>query len=677
MTSSAIWAPSQQRIAKSNMQGFLLQANELAKRQNPTQEILDYQQLHQWSIDEPALFWSLVWQDSNLVPTLEKPIDETEQLKQVLKAGKEFYDARWFSQLKINFAENLLQRQDDAIALISCGEPNLNQGQDRTVSYKALYEQVAKLAYSMKGMGVVQGDRVAAFMPNTQETVIAMLATTSIGAIWSSCSPDFGLQGVIDRFGQIEPKVLFTTDGYFYGGKTLDSTPKVQQICEKLSSLEQLIVIPHTSLDSELPLIENLIENKSESISILSWQEAMNNNCEEIHFNRLPFNHPLYIMYSSGTTGVPKCIVHSAGGTLIQHAKELRLHTDVKPEDTIFYYSTCGWMMWNWLVSSLSIGATVVLYDGSPFYPDGHHLWKMAERHKVSIFGTSAKYLAALEKAGIKPKENYDLSALKAVLSTGSPLSHESFDYVYRDVKHDICLSSISGGTDIISCFALGNPILPVYRGELQCLGLGMAVDIYDDNQQPLRQEKGELVCTQPFPSCPIKFWQDPDNNKFHQAYFDQFEHIWAHGDYGEITSNGGLIIHGRSDAVLNPGGVRIGTAEIYRQVEQLDEVVESIAIGQQWQDDVRVILFVILQKGIALDTSLEQLIRKQIRSHTTPRHVPAKIIQVTDIPRTISGKIVELAVRKVVHNEEVKNTDALKNPEALDLYKNLPNLQV
>ena len=673
MTSSAIWIPSQQRIADSNMQDFLRQANTLAQQQVPAKELQNYQQLHQWSIDEPALFWSLVWQDSHLVPTLEKPINDTEQLKQVFKTATTFYDAQWFNQLEMNFAENLLQRRDDATALISCGEPSLNQGQDRSVSYKELYNQVAKLAHSLKAMGVEQGDRVAAFMPNTQETVIAMLATTSLGAIWSSCSPDFGLQGVIDRFGQIEPKVLFTTDGYFYGGKTLDSLPKIQQICAQLTSLEQVIVIPHLSLGQTNPL-------ELPNIPILathSWQQTLNNDCNEVQFNRLPFNHPLYIMYSSGTTGVPKCIVHSAGGTLIQHAKELRLHTDVKPDDTIFYYSTCGWMMWNWLVSSLSIGATVVLYDGSPFYPDGHYLWQMAERHKVSIFGTSAKYLAALEKAGIKPKQDNDLSHLKAVLSTGSPLSHESFDYVYRDIKQDICLSSISGGTDIISCFALGNPILPVYRGELQCLGLGMAVDIYNDARQSLLQEKGELVCTQPFPSCPIQFWQDPDNQKFQQAYFDQFDAIWAHGDYGEITEHGGLIIHGRSDAVLNPGGVRIGTAEIYRQVEKLDEVTESIAIGQQWKEDVRVVLFVILQDKLTLNADLERLIRQQIRSHTTPRHVPAKIIQVTDIPRTISGKIVELAVRKVVHNDIVKNTDALKNPEALDLYKNLPELQV
>lgn len=673
MTSSAIWTPSQQRIADSNMQNFLRQANTLAQQQMPPKELHNYQQLHQWSVDEPALFWSLVWQDSHLVPALEKPIDDAEQLQQVLKTASTFYGAQWFNPVEMNFAENLLQRRDDATALISCGEPSLNQGQDRCISYKELYKQVAKLADSLKAMGVRQGDRIAAFMPNTQETVVAMLATTSLGAIWSSCSPDFGLQGVIDRFGQIEPKVLFTTDGYCYGGKILESLTKVQQICVQLTSLEQVIIIPHLSLgqsnDLEIPHIPTL--------STQSWQQVLNNDCNEIQFNRLPFNHPLYIMYSSGTTGVPKCIVHSAGGTLIQHAKELRLHTDVKASDTIFYYSTCGWMMWNWLVSSLSIGATVVLYDGSPFYPDGHSLWHMAEKHGVSIFGTSAKYLAALEKAEIKPKLTHDLSHLKALLSTGSPLSHESFDYVYRDIKQDVCLSSISGGTDIISCFALGNPILPVFRGELQCLGLGMAVDIYDDSRQSLRQQKGELVCTQPFPSCPIKFWQDPNNHKFEHAYFDQFKGIWAHGDYGEITAHGGLIIHGRSDAVLNPGGVRIGTAEIYRQVEKLDEVLESIAIGQQWEDDVRVVLFVILQDNLRLNADLEQLIRQQIRRHTTPRHVPAKIIQVTDIPRTISGKIVELAVRKVVHNDIVKNTDALKNPEALDLYKNLPELQV
>jgi len=662
MTSSAIWSPSKQRIAQSNMHQFMQQAG-----------VENYSQLHQWSIDQPALFWSLVWQYAELIPALEKPITDTQQLQQVMIEGDHFSSARWFSQLKVNFAENLLKRRDSGIALISCGEPELNNGEDRSLSYQDLYADVAKLAYSFKQMGIQPGDRIAAFMPNTEETVVAMLAATSLGAVWSSCSPDFGLQGVVDRFGQIEPKILLTTDGYYYGGKTLDSLTKVEQIANQLNSLEHVVVIPHTHLSkpslAELPIIAGA--------EVKTWDQLLSNDCGNIDFVRLPFDHPLYIMYSSGTTGVPKCIVHSAGGTLIQHAKELNLHTDLKAQDTIFYYSTCGWMMWNWLVSGLSTGASIVLYDGSPFYPSGHRLWQMAEKHHISIFGTSAKYLAALEKAHIQPKQDYDLSELKAVLSTGSPLAHESFDYVYRDIKQDVCLSSISGGTDIISCFALGNPILPVYRGELQCLGLGMAVDIFDDSQNPLTEEKGELVCTQPFPSCPIGFWHDPGNKKFMQAYFAHFDNIWAHGDYGEITKHQGLIIHGRSDAVLNPGGVRIGTAEIYRQVEQLEQVVESIAIGQQWQDDVRVVLFVILQSGLSLDDDLQQVIRQQIRSHTTPRHVPAKIIQVTDIPRTISGKIVELAVRKTVHNEEVKNTDALKNPEALNLYKNLPELQV
>jgi len=662
MTSSAIWSPSEQRIAQSNMHQFMQQAG-----------LKNYSQLHQWSIDQPALFWSLVWQYAELIPALEKPITDAQQLQQVMIEGDHFSSARWFSQLKMNFAENLLKRRDSAIALISCGEPELNNGEDRSLSYQDLYADVAKLAYSFKQMGIQPGDRIAAFMPNTAETVVAMLAATSLGAVWSSCSPDFGLQGVVDRFGQIEPKILLTTDGYYYGGKTLDSLPKVEQIANQLSSLEHVVVIPHTHLSKpsldELPVIAG--------VEVKTWEQLLSNDCSSIDFVRLPFDHPLYIMYSSGTTGVPKCIVHSAGGTLIQHAKELRLHTDLKAQDTIFYYSTCGWMMWNWLVSGLTTGASIVLYDGSPFYPSGHRLWQMAEKHHISIFGTSAKYLAALEKAHIQPKQDYDLTELKAVLSTGSPLAHESFDYVYRDIKQDVCLSSISGGTDIISCFALGNPILPVYRGELQCLGLGMAVDIFDDSQNALTEEKGELVCTQPFPSCPIGFWQDPENQKFMQAYFAQFDNIWAHGDYGEITKHQGLIIHGRSDAVLNPGGVRIGTAEIYRQVEQLDQVIESIAIGQQWQDDVRVVLFVILQPGLSLDDDLQQIIRQQIRSHTTPRHVPTKVIQVTDIPRTISGKIVELAVRKTVHNEEVKNTDALKNPEALNLYKNLPELQV
>lgn len=679
-STQAIWQPTKERIANSNMQDFMQQA----RQADPAAKITNYPQLHQWSLDQNALFWSQIWQYHQLVPELPEQLKDPAQLKinqqGVRQDGAEFWQTRWFKDTKLNFAENLLkackqENADKKLALIACGEPGFNQGQDKTLSYQQLYLQVAKVAHSFKAMGLSSGDRVAAFMPNTQETLVAMLAASSLGVVWSSCSPDFGIQGVIDRFGQIEAKVLLTTEGYFYGGKTLDSIPKVEKICQQLTSLEQLILVPHTHDEA---FVEQLIEhNESFDLAVTSWGQLTNNDCEHIDFQHFDFDHPLYIMYSSGTTGVPKCIVHSAGGTLIQQVKELSLHTDVKAEDTLFYYSTCGWMMWNWLVSGLALGATIVLYDGSPFYPDGHRLWQMADKHNISIFGTSAKYLAALEKAGIRPQQDYDLQHLKTLLSTGSPLSHESFDYVYRDIKSDVCLSSISGGTDIISCFALGNPILPVYRGQLQSLGLGMAVAIYDDQGQSIKGKKGELVCRQPFPSCPIGFWQDASGEKFYHAYFDRFQQTWAHGDYAELTPEQGLIIHGRSDAVLNPGGVRIGTAEIYRQVEQLEEVVESIAIGQRWQQDVRIILFVILQPGLSLDEKLSIKIRQQIKQHTTPRHVPAKVIQVADIPRTISGKIVELAVQKVIHNETVKNTDALKNPEALDLYKNLPDLQV
>lgn len=670
-----LWTPSSERIENSNMRDFMQLAAKRNTSEDSNTSFNNYSELHQWSIEQPEEFWSLLWQYAGITPALPKDVSKPD----ILNSQGHFSEAKWFSTIQLNFAENLLQRRDKKSAIISCGEPELNNGEDRSINYEELYSQVAKLAASLKNMGLEKGDRVAAFMPNTQETVIAMLATTSLGAIWSSCSPDFGLQGVIDRFGQIEPKVLLTTDGYFYGGKTLNSLVKVADISAELPSLKHVIVIPHVQLGKKNALDTNDLNAITPQVTL--WSEALDNSSEHIEFVAVPFSHPLYIMYSSGTTGVPKCIVHSVGGTLLQHAKELRLHSDLKAEDSIFYYSTCGWMMWNWLVSSLSTGATVVLYDGSPFYPSGHCLWQMADRHNVSIFGTSSKYIAALEKAQIRPMQDYPLTELKAVLSTGSPLAHESFDYVYRDIKADVCLSSISGGTDIISCFALGNPILPVYRGELQCAGLGMAVNIFDDQAQSLLQQKGELVCTQPFPSCPIGFWQDTGNQKFHKAYFDLFENVWAQGDYGEITTHSnqhrGLIIHGRSDAVLNPGGVRIGTAEIYRQVEKLDQVIESIAIGQQWQDDVRVVLFVILAPNEILDDSLIQLIRSTIRSNTTPRHVPAKVIQVTDIPRTISGKIVELAVRTVVHNEIVKNTDALKNPEALNLFKNLPELQV
>ena len=494
-----------------------------------------------------------------------------------------------------------------------------------------------------------------------------MLATASIGAIWSSCSPDFGVNGVMDRFGQIEPVVLFACDGYFYNGKTIDSRLRLQEVCNNIDSIKQLILVPVLSVQPDL----------SDLPKGILWADFLTHKSpQELVFEQLPFDHPLYIMYSSGTTGVPKCIVHSAGGSLIQHLKEQQLHSDLQPDDVLFFYTTCGWMMWNWLISGLASEATLVLYDGSPFFPDANALMDIAEQEKISIFGGGAKYIAAIEKAKLVPQKSHNLEKLKAILSTGSPLSHESFRYVYRAIKSDVCLASISGGTDILSCFVLGNPCLPVWEGEIQCRGLGMAVDIWDDQGHPITAQKGELVCTKPFPSAPIYFWNDPQDRKYHSAYFDTYNGIWSQGDYGEITPNSGIIIHGRSDAVLNPGGVRIGTAEIYRQVEKLEEIIDAVCIGQDWQDDVRVVLFIMLRDGIELTDNLQHIIRQTIRAETTPRHVPTKIIAVADIPRTISGKIVELAVRKIVHNEPVNNTDALSNPEALKLFSGLEELQ-
>ena len=647
--SQPLWHPSVKNINTSNMLRFTQQLE-----QELGLVFKDYQQLHQWSVDQPAEFWQQIWLFSN--------IRASRLANQVLTDGRQFPGAKWFSGARLNYAENALRNRSDKTALIS----RLENGSRKTLSYAELYQQVAECAAALRQSGVVTGDRVAGFMPNIPETIVAMLATASIGAIWSSCSPDFGINGVMDRFGQIEPKVLFCCDGYHYNGKTIDCMPRLTDIASKIDSIKKLVIVNVTEQKSAAEQIET---------AVLYSDFLVAENTPELVFEQLPFDHPLYIMYSSGTTGVPKCIVHSAGGTLIQHLKEQQLHTDLKPEDTLFYFTTCGWMMWNWLASGLASEATLVLYDGSPFYPQPSSLIDMAEQEQVSIFGTSAKYIAALEKAGVKPIETHNLQYLKALLSTGSPLSHESFRYVYRDIKADLCLASISGGTDILSCFVLGNPCLPVWEGEIQCRGLGMAVEIWNEQGEPVIEEKGELVCRKPFPNAPIYFWNDPDNKKYLSAYFDTYPGFWAQGDYGEITSHNGVIIHGRSDAVLNPGGVRIGTAEIYRQVEKLDEIVDSICIGQTWDDDVRVVLFIVLRNGIELSEELQKKIRTTIRRETTPRHVPAKIIAVADIPRTISGKIVELAVRKMVHNQAVNNTDALANPEALEQFKNIPEL--
>ena len=603
---------------------------------------------------ETEQFWSEVWDYCGVVSSVRGDA--------VLENAEQFPGAQWFPQAKLNFAENLLRFRDQRPALVSL----LESGVRRELSYAELYEQVEQLASSLRASGVQAGDRVAGFLPNINEAVVAMLAASSIGAIWSSCSPDFGISGVLDRFGQIKPRVLFAADGYFYNGKACDSLQRVAQLAQQIDSIEQVVVVPVLSATPELQGIADAVH----------YAAYLDPAPAPLTFTQLPFAHPLYVMYSSGTTGVPKCIVHGAGGTLLQHLKEHQLLVDMRREDVFFYFTTCGWMMWNWLASGLATGATLLLYDGSPFAAQGTFLLDAIDTEKISIFGTSAKYLAALEKAGHKPAHTHELSSLRSILSTGSPLSHESFEFVYRDFKADVCLSSISGGTDIVSCFVGGCPVLPVYLGEIQAPGLGMAVEIWDEQGHAVVEQKGELVCTAPFPCAPVMFWNDPDGDKYRRAYFERFPGIWAQGDYGEITANGGVVIYGRSDAVLNPGGVRIGTAEIYRQVERLQPIQESIVIGQQWRDDVRVVLFVVMAAGYELDAALETHIRQSIREHTTPRHVPAKIIAVTDIPRTISGKIVELAVRNVVHGLPVNNTDALANPETLELYRNLPALQ-
>ena len=649
-----LWTPSESRLTQSRLQDFM---GYLETQGQGSYE--DYGALHQFSVVKRENFWSALWDYTDIV---------AEQKGAVVAENSDTFpcqpDAgvRWFPEARLNFAENLLRYRDDRPALIS----RLENGQRRVVTYEQLHTHVAELAASLRALGVGPGDRVAGFMPNVIETVEAMLATTSLGAIWSSCSPDFGINGVLDRFGQIQPKVLFAADGYFYNGKVCDSLERLAAISDAIDTLEQVVVIPVVSGQPDCSGLSRAV----------LWEDFLDSSAAEINFAQLPFDHPLFIMYSSGTTGMPKCIVHGAGGTLIQHLKEHQLHVDLSREDVMFYFTTCGWMMWNWLVSGLASGAALVLYDGSPFAQDGLSLLKAIEVEKISIFGVGAKYLAALEKAGIVPRDEVDLASLKTILSTGSPLSHESFRYVYKEFKADICLSSISGGTDILSCFVGGSPILPVHVGEIQAPGLGMAVEIWSDVGEPLLEGKGELVCTKPFPSMPIGFWNDTDGELYRQAYFNHWANVWAHGDYGEVTPSKGYIIHGRSDAVLNPGGVRIGTAEIYRQVERLEEVQESIVVGQEWDNDVRVVLFVVLTSGTVLSDNLRARIANAIRENTTPRHVPAKILEVPDIPRTLSGKIVELAVRNAIHGQPIKNTDALANPEALEAFKGRQELR-
>ncbi|NHA15867.1 acetoacetate--CoA ligase [Thioalkalivibrio sp. XN279] len=647
-----LWQPSTEQVARAQLTRFMASASGAAGRPLET-----YDALWRWSIEQRDAFWAAVWDFCEVKASRRWDV--------VLENGEQMPGARWFTGARLNFAENLL-RQDDPgrLALVWRGE----DGSRRTFTRAELYRETARLAGALRELGVGPGDRVAGFLPNCPEAVIAMLAAASLGATWSSCSPDFGTQGVLDRFGQIRPKVLFTADGYRYNGKRIDSLERIRGVLQQLEDVERVVLVPF--LDHE-PDAEPDPDTLPHGVR---WQDLLSHETE-LEFAQLPFDHPLYILYSSGTTGVPKCIVHGAGGTLLQHLKEHRLHTDIGPEDMLFYFTTCGWMMWNWLVSGLAVGATLVLYDGNPFHPGPEALWQMAEEEGITVFGTSAKYLAAVEKAGYAPRAHFRLEPLRAILSTGSPLMPASFDFIYRDVKADVQLASISGGTDIVSCFALGCPVLPVHRGELQCRGLGMAVEIFDDEGRSHTEEPGELVCTKPFPSMPVGFWNDPDGDKYRAAYFERFPGVWHHGDWARLTEHGGLVIYGRSDAVLNPGGVRIGTAEIYRQVEKLEEVLESLAIGQDWGGDQRIVLFVRLRAGQSLDDALQAKIRQVIRANTTPRHVPAKIVQVNDIPRTLSGKIVELAVRNVVHGRPVKNTDALANPAALDEFRDRPEL--
>lgn len=644
-----LWQPSPERIGATNLTAFM---KEIADRWGVCHDT--YASLHDWSVAEPEKFWLSLWDFTGVIA-------ETRGAE-VLRDPDKMPGAAWFPDARLNFAENLLRCRDDTPALVFRGET----GVTRTLSHRELYALVSRLTQALSAAGVGPGDRVAGYLPNIPEATAAMLATATLGAIWSSCSPDFGVQGVIDRFGQIEPKVLFATDRYFYNGKTIDCLPSVVDVVDRLPTVTQVVLLPY---DSEDPFPRGSGPCLGLDDFIASYP------AEEIEFQAFPFNTPLYILFSSGTTGVPKCIVHGAGGTLLQHLKEHVLQSDVNPGDRVFYFSTLGWMMWNWLVSGLAAGATVLLYDGSPFHPDGNTLFQFADGEAMTHFGTSAKFIDAVKKAGLRPADTHQFAALRTVLSTGSPLVAESFDFVYANIKSDLCLSSISGGTDIVACFVAGNPNGPVWRGEIQAPCLAMDVAVFDSDGHSVTGDKGELVCRRPFPSMPVGFWADDDGQKYRAAYFEKFPGVWCHGDWAELTGHGGFIIHGRSDATLNPGGVRIGTAEIYRQVEQIDAVEEALAVGQDWQGDVRIILFVRLRENLTLDEDLIGDIKQRIRFGASPRHVPALVLQVDDIPRTKSGKITELAVRDILHGRPVKNVEALANPDALDFFRDRAEL--
>ena len=645
-----LWQPSADRIGGSNAAAFME-----AVEEDWNVAIRDFGDLYRFSVAEMEKFWVSLKDYAGIIAETWGEV--------VLADADRMPGARWFPGARLNFAENLLRRRDSAAAIVFWGEDRVR----RCLTWAELHDQVSRLAQALSAAGVRAGDRVGGYLPNMPEAVAGALASQAVGAIWSSCSPDFGTRGVLDRFGQIEPRVLFAADGYFYNGKSYDCLGRIGDILEGLPSVERAVIVPYVGDD---PPIETL----RDAVTIDDFVAAFTPG--DIPYERLPFNHPAYILYSSGTTGAPKCIVHGVGGTLLKHASEHLLHCDVKRDDRVFYFTTCGWMMWNWLVSAMLAQATLLLYDGSPFYPGGHVLFDYADTEGMTLFGASAKYIDAVNKAGLRPRETHRLDTVRLMTSTGSPLAPESFDFVYRHVKEDLHLASISGGTDIVGCFMLGDPTGPVRRGEIQTRALGLAVDVFDEAGRQVHCEKGELVCTQPFPSMPIGFWNDPDGEKYHAAYFERFPGVWCHGDFVELTEHDGIVVHGRSDATLNPGGVRIGTAEIYRQVEQLDEVVEAIAVGQDFAGDVRVVLFVVLRQGLVLDAGLAARIKTRIRTNCTPRHVPAKVVQVADIPRTKSGKITELAVRDVIHGRPVKNTEALANPEALALYEDLAELR-